>query len=192
MKLASKDLVVDTLSVRANGSVTVHFDTELADSLEDRPTEEDTFRFGTKSYIDFLASCAGASLSIQLTNETVIEGSLMFIEPVVVPAPTESLPTATRKSHKLTVVQDEANIVQCCLDDISSLDLKDEYLQHELQTCLLRALQLRKPAKRATGRTGIVIATDADTGVKSGSVSASYIDVVRIECNLHFAEFSAG
>jgi len=63
--LASKNLIVDTLSVRSPGLVIVNYDTELRDSVVANENQENTFRFGSDTFAGFLKSCSGASMSFK-------------------------------------------------------------------------------------------------------------------------------
>lgn len=60
--LKSKNLIVDTLSVRSPGLVLVSYDSELHESIKARDNQEDTFNFKSDSFADFLKSCAGAPI----------------------------------------------------------------------------------------------------------------------------------
>lgn len=63
--LESKNLTVETLSVRAPGLVVVNYDTELRDSIAENNQQEETFRFSSNTFADFLKSCAGAPIEFK-------------------------------------------------------------------------------------------------------------------------------
>jgi len=174
---ASKDLIVDTLSVRAPGLVVVNYDTELRDTIADQDSQEDTFRFRRDTYAEFLKSCSGASIEFTKLGEgdqPPHKGVILTVEDKIVPLAGRE--GATIEEKVLSVVVDGRKIHTVFLKDLDSVTLLDSYLQDQLVRMLAKAYESHKPVKKATGDTSIFISTTGE-GVKQGEhLNVSYID----------------
>eukprot|EP01105_Mastigella_eilhardi_P026342 TRINITY_DN754_c0_g2_i1.p1 TRINITY_DN754_c0_g2~~TRINITY_DN754_c0_g2_i1.p1 ORF type:complete len:846 (-),score=269.92 TRINITY_DN754_c0_g2_i1:119-2611(-) len=169
--IASKNLVVDTLSVAAPGAVTIKYDTEL--KRDPASIEDELFRFDISSYEQFLSSCLGAKVAVTHGEGTVVTGTMMLLQEEHVPV------EFGERTDKFIVLLGDQNVMcRVNLADVKSVGLTDQYLQDQLARFMRQTLQAKRPVKRATGKTDIsVVVSHAllkDPGAQP--VCVSYID----------------
>ena len=177
--IKTKDLIVDTLSCATeNGDpCTINFDAKDLTQQSSGEKEDETFAFNFGSDNgrgEFLSSCIGARIRVK-ADDTEIEGLVMSVEKEEVQvAQTES---TTRLWSTLHLLDMSSGAVRCVqLASISDFAILDQYLQEQLVKSLANRLEARKPAKRQTGRTRVMIkARKVETGTET-AVRVSYVD----------------
>ena len=173
--IAVKPMVVDTLSVSAPGRVTIRFDSEL--SQVDGKQYESLFQFQDGTFPAFLNSCSGAIVRIETQSKESIEGQLVLVESREL----QSVVGANVISNSelvLHVLSENGILRQFLYRELVSLQFVDPYIQQQLVKSFTRKVELRKPVKKATGKTAIFVTISGVTeeDVANGSVWISYIN----------------
>lgn len=170
--LASKTLAVDTMSVSSPPlcSATIKYDTELKDL--GISNEEDVFRFDISCLDSFLKSCVGAEICV-VHEDKKINGQLLLVNEEVVPGPKREDPKFV---ERYLVIVSQGLVQRVNLQKVDAIVFSDQFLQAQLQTCLVQSLNKRKPVKKATGKMPISIVVASPKPEKPLQISTSYID----------------
>nr|AAQ16627.1 ubiquitin-like protein Ublp94.4 [Acanthamoeba castellanii] len=173
--LKSKNLIVDTLSVRSPGLVLVNYDSELHETIKARDRHEETFQFKSDSFADFLKSCAGTPVEYTTQADSkedhTVSGIVFTVEDRVVP-----IENGTLVEKQLCVLVNGNDLRRVLLKDLKSVRLLDTYLQGQLLQMLSKLYEARKPVQVATGTTSIHFSTTGPGVRAGGHFKVSYID----------------
>eukprot|EP00179_Madagascaria_erythrocladioides_P024424 CAMPEP_0198339690 /NCGR_PEP_ID=MMETSP1450-20131203/41444_1 /TAXON_ID=753684 ORGANISM="Madagascaria erythrocladiodes, Strain CCMP3234" /NCGR_SAMPLE_ID=MMETSP1450 /ASSEMBLY_ACC=CAM_ASM_001115 /LENGTH=203 /DNA_ID=CAMNT_0044044635 /DNA_START=145 /DNA_END=752 /DNA_ORIENTATION=+ len=165
VRLANKDLAVDTLTVTAppSCSTVVSYDSELAAAARNKRAAQErgeTFEFDRSAGIkNFVRSCVGARVDVRARTKTLagdstvtaVSGTVALVEDAkLLVELSGGGHTEVTRPH-LHVLDDDAVMHRVALADVVTLKFVDQYLQSQLAASLSAQLEVRKPAVVATG-----------------------------------------
>lgn len=142
----SKPLIIETLSISAPGQVTTNFDTENhANYLNSiKPDENYKFNFA-KSLSNFLESCIGTEIELNLNNEQSMKGILALVEEKDIPLDLKSGTVVNKRESFLYILNESGETRNVPLSNISSYKLLDEYMMSQFNNLLSRVYENKKP-----------------------------------------------
>eukprot|EP00697_Spironema_sp_BW2_P005338 gnl/Spiro4/17443_TR9278_c0_g1_i1.p1 gnl/Spiro4/17443_TR9278_c0_g1~~gnl/Spiro4/17443_TR9278_c0_g1_i1.p1 ORF type:complete len:804 (+),score=214.77 gnl/Spiro4/17443_TR9278_c0_g1_i1:40-2451(+) len=161
--------IIDTLSVRVPGSVSVNYDSELAGV---RQREADPYAFNLNSLEEFLKSCSGQQVRVRSKDNHILDGTVVLVEhePLLLDAQSPHL-----SSTAVLRILIDGTVVSIRYLDVEQFTLVAPEMQAQLQRFLAREAANRQPAPRATGRTSIFISAHSDNARPTDAVMASFV-----------------
>jgi ubiquitin len=174
--LKTKELVIDTLSTATESGAPCTINYDQLDLTQQESVEQEAnfeFNFGCENGRgEFLSSCIGARIRVQTESET-LDGLVMSVEKEEVQvAQTEKTTSLWSMVHLLDTATGSVRCVR--IASISNFAILDQYLQEQLVKSLSKRLEARKPAKKQTGRTRVMI--KAERASDGTAVRVSYVD----------------
>eukprot|EP00566_Odontella_aurita_P008731 CAMPEP_0113538408 /NCGR_PEP_ID=MMETSP0015_2-20120614/7347_1 /TAXON_ID=2838 /ORGANISM="Odontella" /LENGTH=815 /DNA_ID=CAMNT_0000437975 /DNA_START=102 /DNA_END=2549 /DNA_ORIENTATION=+ /assembly_acc=CAM_ASM_000160 len=179
--IETKNLVVDTLSVKADNAHQCSINFGTRDSSHQKSSYEDgdstyDFAYGPgKNLGDFLASCIGSRVRIKTRDGNEVEGLVISVEhkDVAIENSDEVARNVWSAVHLLDTLSCSVRCVK--LADTTDLTVLDKNIQKELVNSLEHSLKQRFTKPKETGRTRIVVTPDCCLDADE-RVCASYID----------------
>lgn len=148
---AEKALAMDTFSVQKcpPGTVAMVVD-HTEETLEQQEPSIYAFDMGAgKPLGDFLSSCIGTAISIDLGDGTACRGHLMSVEKTQQVFPgSNGEHLVDKRSTTIQVYEHDGNVRTIC--DVVDVKIEDEYLQSQLELALRASLQKAMPVPPGT------------------------------------------
>jgi hypothetical protein len=168
---AEKALAMDTFSVQQCPPGTVAMVVDYTEeTLEQQEPRLYAFDMGAgKPLGDFLSSCIGTAISLDLGDGTVCRGHLMSVEETQQVLPGSNGEHVEKKSTTIQVYEQSGNVRT--IGEVRDVMIEDEYLQSQLALALRASLQKAKPVPLGTSdkETIRVSLYDSPTDQKKGT-----------------------
>ena len=172
--IAEKSVIVDTLSVSAPGKVTIRYDTELSESNE----VETYFSFSDNSLYDFLYSCKGATIQVELKEDHKhLVGQILLLENKSIEVSLDNSKTFTQNEISMHLLLANGTLKSFFFSDFASMTFVDSYLQEQLVKVFRAKYNSQKPVEKKTGNTQIFVSlTDlSKEEIETGGIWISYV-----------------
>jgi len=171
--LASKKLIVDSLSVMTPGLVTVHYDRELSEIKKSR---KPFHNFKCRDRSELLEACIGTSITITMEDSSIISGKIIVVEkkPIYFPDPNGE---ETRETQDLLhIYTDNHEMKSISLEKTSNLSFNDKDFHCQMDQWIDSEKEKFTPMEEATGMISIYITVSgiSETNLKE-NISVSYI-----------------
>eukprot|EP01129_Flabellula_baltica_P002839 TRINITY_DN12739_c0_g1_i1.p1 TRINITY_DN12739_c0_g1~~TRINITY_DN12739_c0_g1_i1.p1 ORF type:complete len:917 (+),score=216.64 TRINITY_DN12739_c0_g1_i1:50-2800(+) len=162
------DLAIETLSVKTDGIFAINYDTEVPTGNGD---VEDTYLFHTENYEQFLSTCIGAEVRIEM-GDVQIEGRIVTVEEK------RDIPVPGSKRYDKDIVLNILSgnrIRRVFMKSVSSMLLLDQYLQEQLSKFLMNQILRKIPVAKSSSKTSIFISV-TKTDSELVTVNTSYVE----------------